>query len=52
MRGLPPLISEVSQPYWQGLDAGEIRLQCRAGCNRSVFYPRRHCPHCSGRNLL
>lgn len=51
MKGLPPRITETSRPFWDGLERGEIRLQQCSGCKRFVFYPRRHCPHCGGRDL-
>jgi len=41
-----PEPSEVSAPFWEGLNAGELRLQRCATCSRYVFYPRSVCPHC------
>jgi len=47
---LPPATA-LTQPYWDGCNAGELRLQqCRA-CNRHQFYPRNFCSHCGGREL-
>ncbi len=43
-----PQPSAVSQEFWAGLKAGEIRLpRCRQ-CDRFVFYPRTICPYCMG----
>jgi len=41
-----PEPSAVSAPFWEGLNAGELRLQRCVTCSRYVFYPRSVCPHC------
>ena len=41
-----PEPSSVSAPFWEGLKAGELRLQRCTACSRYVFYPRSVCPHC------
>lgn len=41
-----PLIDSDSQPYWEGLARGELRIQRCQDCARAVFYPRVLCPHC------
>lgn len=41
-----PLIDSDSQPYWEGLSRGELRIQRCQACARAVFYPRALCPHC------
>jgi uncharacterized OB-fold protein len=43
-----PRVNEVSQPFWDGINEGRIRLQrCIApGCGRAIFYPRVCCPYC------
>lgn len=41
-----PQRTPTSQPFWDGLDAGEVRLQQCAECGDWVFYPRSRCPHC------
>lgn len=35
-----------SQPYWEGLAQGELRIQRCNACSKAVFYPRAICPHC------
>jgi uncharacterized OB-fold protein len=49
--GLAPLTTEVSRPYREALAREEIAFQQCLSCQRYVFYPRRHCPHCGGRRL-
>ena len=40
-----------TQPFWDGIAGGRLRLQrCRA-CARHVFYPRSVCPHCMAAEL-
>lgn len=43
-----PRVNEVSQPFWEGVNEGRIRLQrcTKQGCGHTVFYPRVCCPHC------
>lgn len=41
-----PVPTPVSEPYWQGLNDGRIRLQRCDDCAGWVFYPRNRCPHC------
>jgi uncharacterized OB-fold protein len=40
-----------SAPYWEGVRAGELRLQRCDECGLAVFYPRAVCPHCGGGRL-
>ena len=46
-----PAPSEVSRPFWDGLTAGELRLQKCEECRRHIFYPRSFCPHCLSQRL-
>ncbi|NBA93728.1 OB-fold domain-containing protein [Pseudomonas sp. R5(2019)] len=46
-----PLHTSLSAPFWDGLKAGEIRLQQCNVCQRFTFYPRRHCSHCLAHDL-
>ena len=40
-----------TQPFWDGIGEGRLRVQrCRA-CGRHVFYPRSVCPHCMAAEL-
>ena len=44
----PPLPrpTPTSRPFWDGLDAGRVRLQQCMACGGWIFYPRNRCPHC------
>ena len=45
-----PHPTEISAPYWAGLQAHEVRLQqCEHG--HWLFFPRTHCPTCGSRQL-
>ncbi len=45
-----PHPTEISQPYWDGLKAHEVRIQqCDQG--HWIFFPRTHCPVCGSRHL-
>lgn len=45
-----PHPTEISAPYWEGLQAHEVRLQqCDQG--HWLFFPRTHCPTCGSRQL-
>ena len=35
-----------TEPYWQGLREGKLRLQSCAACGKVRHYPRPVCPHC------
>ena len=41
-----PAPSEVSQPYWDGLKAGGVRVQRCTTCGEYVFYARPFCTKC------
>ncbi|MCH7838388.1 MAG: OB-fold domain-containing protein [Chloroflexi bacterium] len=50
-RPLPTLLEPDTQPFWEATKNHELRYQVCDDCNKIVFYPRRHCPHCMGLNL-
>jgi uncharacterized OB-fold protein len=50
-QGHPPRISETSRPWWEALAREQLSLQRCDSCQRFVFYPRIHCPHCGGLSL-
>ncbi len=50
-RPLPTLLEPDTQPFWEATKDHELRYQVCDDCNKIVFYPRRHCPHCMGLNL-
>ena len=46
-----PRPTPLSQPFWDGLKAHELRIQrCEDG-GHAVFFPRSHCPACGSRRL-
>ncbi|HEU4760042.1 MAG TPA: Zn-ribbon domain-containing OB-fold protein [Dehalococcoidia bacterium] len=46
-----PSPSPVSQPFWDGTKAGELRLQRCRDCGQHIFYPRSMCPFCLSEHL-
>lgn len=45
-----PHPTEISRPFWEGLQAHEVRIQqCDHG--HWIFFPRTHCPKCGSRQL-
>lgn len=50
-RPLPTLLEPDTRPFWEATKNHELRYQVCDDCNKIVFYPRRHCPHCMGLNL-
>jgi uncharacterized protein len=50
-RPQPQFPEANTQPYWDGVKAGELRYQTCADCAQVVFYPRHHCPGCLSPNL-
>jgi uncharacterized OB-fold protein len=49
-RLLPP-VTALTQPYWDGCNAGELRLQQCVSCRQHQFYPRNFCSHCDSTEL-
>jgi uncharacterized OB-fold protein len=41
-----PNPSELTQPYWDGVAAGELRMQCCGACGAPRHYPRLLCERC------
>ena len=46
-----PIPTPTSRPFWDGLEAGEVRLQRCDDCKAWVFYPRSRCSSCLSDNL-
>ncbi|MBI1885228.1 MAG: Zn-ribbon domain-containing OB-fold protein [Chloroflexi bacterium] len=46
-----PQPTDVSQPFWEGARAGELRIQRCRDCRQHVFYPRSMCPLCLSERL-
>lgn len=47
-----PTITALSAPFWKAANEGRLAIQNCRDCGRALFYPRGHCPHCWGRNLI
>ena len=45
---MKPVPDADTEPYWEGIRAGQLRLQRCQACGAAVFYPRAACPHCPG----
>lgn len=43
-----PPVTELSQPYWDGLSAGELRFQRCTDCAHAWLPVREECPQCWG----
>ena len=43
---LAPVVDEYSQPFWEGVAAGQLRMQACGSCGRLRFPPRPMCPYC------
>lgn len=41
-----PTVDPSTQPYWDGVAAGVLRIKRCGECGRAHFYPRPFCPHC------
>jgi uncharacterized OB-fold protein len=41
-----PVRTPVNEPFWAGVDAGELRLQHCPDCGHVGFPPRVRCPDC------
>jgi uncharacterized protein len=48
MLRIQPAITSLSQPFFDGCRAGELRLQRCEGCGHWQFYPRIVCTACGG----
>ncbi|QEE23408.1 acyl dehydratase [Rhodanobacter glycinis] len=46
-----PQPTPISQPFWDGLKAHEVRIQQCEACKHWIFFPRSHCPACASRAL-
>lgn len=41
-----PTVTVLTQPFWEGLDAGELRYQRCGGCANAWLPAREECPRC------
>lgn len=50
-RVLPRFPEFDTAPFWEATKRGELRYQWCPACTGVVFYPRRHCTHCTNTAL-
>lgn len=46
-----PTMIELTEPFWQTVESGQLTIQKCNGCGHHVFYPRALCPHCWSSDL-
>ena len=46
-----PRVSELTRPFWDGANAGQLMLQRCGSCGKAAFYPRVCCPFCKAPEL-
>lgn len=46
-----PVPTPTSEPFWNGIENGQVTLQQCDDCSGWVFYPRSHCNHCLSPDL-
>lgn len=46
-----PIVSPLTQPYWDAIAQGELALQRCADCRHWIHFPEPRCPHCGGHTL-
>ncbi|SPB14586.1 hypothetical protein NOV72_01829 [Caballeronia novacaledonica] len=46
-----PVPTPGTRPFWEGTQAGELRIQVCGHCRALVLYPRPHCPECGAQSL-
>jgi uncharacterized protein len=52
VRPLPRADEFDTREFWEGTKQHEFRYQQCNQCDEVVFYPRRHCPGCTGGELV
>ncbi|GAA1723495.1 Zn-ribbon domain-containing OB-fold protein [Fodinicola feengrottensis] len=45
-------VDAESKEFWDGIAAGELRIQRCEACDQAVFYPRALCTHCHSDRLV
>jgi uncharacterized OB-fold protein len=46
-----PRVTDLNRPFWDGCNAGQLRIQECSACKHKVFYPRVCCPFCKAGEL-
>ena len=47
-----PTITALTQPFWDAVTQGRLKIQHCEDCAKAVFYPRPMCPHCWSKRLV
>lgn len=47
----PDRTNELMEPFWAGVEAGELRLPRCTGCGAYHWFPKRRCPTCGSATL-
>lgn len=47
----PPRRTEETGPFWDGCAEGRLVLPRCTACSELIWYPRRTCPFCGGRDV-
>lgn len=47
-----PTVTQLTQPFWDGVTKGALRIQHCSTCAKYVFYPRPLCPYCWHNTLV
>ncbi|HKF78612.1 MAG TPA: Zn-ribbon domain-containing OB-fold protein [Candidatus Dormibacteraeota bacterium] len=50
-RPLPRLSEPDTRAFWEATSSGRLTYQVCRRCGGVVFYPRRHCTHCTSTDL-
>ena len=50
LRPQPRFPEPDTQPFWDATKRRELTYQTCNQCDAVIFYPRRHCPECGGRD--
>lgn len=46
-----PVATPATKPFWEGTQAGELRVQRCTDCSQAYLYPRPRCPQCGSANV-
>ncbi len=46
-----PIVTALTQPYWDAIAQGTLALQRCSGCRHWIHFPEPRCPHCGGHVL-
>lgn len=52
IRQAMPTSTIETEPYWDGIKAGELRIPECTTCGTMHFYPKPRCPNCGARDFV